>query len=61
MELQAPSPLFSTLTPLFRNEGVVPDVQVQIEMKEPAFLQGIFNYCELCVSSEHSERAVKPL
>jgi len=41
--------------------GVVPDVQVQIEMKEPAFLRGIFNYCELCVSSEHSERAVKPL
>jgi hypothetical protein len=44
-----------------KNEGVVPDVQVQIEMKEPAFLQGIFNYCELCVSSKHSERAVKPL
>jgi hypothetical protein len=31
---RAPSPLFSTLTPLFRNEGVVPDVQVQIEMKQ---------------------------
>jgi len=31
---RAPSPLFSTLTPLFRNEGVVPDVQVQIEVKE---------------------------
>jgi hypothetical protein len=37
----APSLLFSTLTPLssfltppFRNEGVVPDIQVQIEVKE---------------------------
>jgi len=29
-----PSALFPTLTPPFRNDEVVPDVQVQIEVKE---------------------------
>jgi len=29
-----PNSSLSFLTPPFRNEGVVPDVQVQIEMKE---------------------------